>query len=283
MKSLQVRASDVDLALYEWEGSEPTLLFLHATGFHGRIWDQVIKRLDDAHCFAVDQRGHGRSGKSAAAPEWSTFAADVVALIDHFGWSGALGVGHSIGGHALTAAAAARPSAFQHLLLIDPVILPEAYYTGIVEGEHFTAKRRAEWSNPDEMFERFRTRPPFDRWDQAVLRDYVTHGLMPNPAGGGCILACDPAFEAAIYTYGFAANIHPLLDRVQIPVTVMRALVSGDASPTNFSASPTTPDLAARLPHGQDIYLPQHTHFIPMEAPALVAESLRAMISAARS
>jgi pimeloyl-ACP methyl ester carboxylesterase len=39
----------------------------------------------------------------------------------------------------------------------------------------------------------------------------------------------------------------------------------------DFSKSPTWPGLAAALPRGRDVFLPDHTHFIPMEDPALVA------------
>ncbi|MBK8025708.1 MAG: alpha/beta hydrolase [Chloroflexi bacterium] len=279
----RLRLTDVELALYEREGAPPTVLFLHATGFHGRIWDQVIERLGDVHTFALDQRGHGQSETPTLPPEWHTFAGDVVALGDHFSWTGIVGVGHSIGGHALTAAAAARPGLFARLLLIDPVIMPEAYYVGILEGEHFTARRRKDWRSPDEMFERFRERAPFDRWDEAVLRDYVGHGLRPNTGGEGYVLACDPAFEAASYNYGSAANIYPLLSSVHIPVTILRAAGHADASVNNFSASPTAPDLAGRFPNARDVSLPEYSHFIPMEAPDRTAEFVREEINAVRS
>ena len=34
---------------YEWEGEGPPILFCHATGFHGRIWDNVIRKLNNKH------------------------------------------------------------------------------------------------------------------------------------------------------------------------------------------------------------------------------------------
>ncbi|MCY4324386.1 MAG: hypothetical protein OXD00_12000, partial [Gammaproteobacteria bacterium] len=39
----------------------------------------------------------------------------------------------------------------------------------------------------------------------------------------------------------------------------------------DFSASPTWPELAARLPNGKDFYWPELSHFIPMQAPERVA------------
>lgn len=274
-----VSIDGIDLSHYEWSGEPPSVLFVHATGFHARIWDQVITHLPGHHCFAVDLRGHGFSGKPAEPPEWHYFAEDLIALGEHLGWSGLIGVGHSIGGHAITAAAASKPGLFSRLLLIDPVILPEQFYVGVVDLGHFAAKRRSEWTSPDEMFQRFKERPPFNRWEEAVLRDYVEYGLVPNPSGSGYVLACEPAFEAVSYNYGSGANIYPQIATITIPVTILRASGGTDASVFNMSASPTAPDLASRFPNAQDVYLPQHSHFIPMEAPELVADWVLRLIA----
>ncbi len=53
----------VDIAVWEWPGADPAIFFCHATGFHGRCWDQIcVARLKGRHCFAIDVRG------MAAAP-----------------------------------------------------------------------------------------------------------------------------------------------------------------------------------------------------------------------
>ncbi len=208
----RLSVNGLQLAVIEWgeaHADQPPIFFAHATGFHARVWDQVIALLPEFHCFALDQRGHGRSTQPPPPHHWRYFADDVIAVSQQLGLSRAIGVGHSIGGHAITAAAARQPDLFSRLLLIDPVILPEQAYVGVVELEHYTAKRRNEWNSPDEMFDRFKDRPPFNAWKPQVLRDYVDYGLLPNPNGAGYVLACAPAFEAATYNYGSDANIYP--------------------------------------------------------------------------
>jgi len=256
-------------------GDQPSILFVHATSFHARIWSQVIAHLTDFHCVAIDLRGHGRS--SAAPPPyfWNFFADDLIEVGEALGLSGAIGVGHSIGGHAVTLAAARQPNLFSRLLLIDPVIFPPEMYVGVVELNHFAARRRNQWNSPDEMYERFKDRPPFNAWNPAVLRDYVDYGLLPNPNGEGFILACTPEFEAASYNYGTATNIYPEIATIQIPVTILRAHRSSDNFTLNMADSPTAPDLASHFAHSTDVYLPDHSHFIPMEAPELVADYVR--------
>ncbi|MNC88577.1 hypothetical protein D3C83_44040 [compost metagenome] len=67
----------------------------------------------------------------------------------------------------------------------------------------------------------------------------------------------------------------PLLPRIQVPTTVLRAREREGPPVHSFAASPTWPALAAQLPQGRDVYLPERTHFLPMEAPELVARHVR--------
>ncbi len=272
-----IAVNGVTLALFMWAGTDeahPPLFFLHANSFHARVWDQVIAHLPDFTSYALDQRGHGRSSTPTDPPHWHYFADDAAAVLHALNLRGVIGVGHSLGSHALVAAAAQQPDLFAALLLIDPVIMPRAYYTGVRTEEHFSARRRFEWYSPAEMLARFQDRPPFDRWQPQVLRDYVDHGLIAQP-NGVYRLACDPAFEAAVYNHSSAADLYPLLPQVTTPITILRAGGHLESSISNLAASPTAPDLAEHFPNARDVHLPQFSHFIPMEAPELVADYIR--------
>src|SRR5262245_40154150 len=114
-----VEVNGVRLAVWDWDGPDGTLVFVHANGFHGRCWDQVIALLPEYRCLAVELRGHGRSEKLAPPDDWRPFGEDLAALAGAVGLRGAIGVGHSIGGHAAALAAALVPEAFARLVLID--------------------------------------------------------------------------------------------------------------------------------------------------------------------
>lgn len=280
-RMLRIPSGAEQLAVYEWPGEEPALLFAHATGFHGRIWDQVIRRLPGQRAIAFDFRGHGHSTKPQPPYNWRWFGDDVIAIVDALRLHECVAVGHSKGGHAVVYAAAHRPAAFAALLLIDPVILPSDLYERPPRtGEHFAARRRNEWESPEVMYERFASREPFSGWDRAVLWDYCRHGLLPNPEGPGYVLACPPAVEASIYAGSWGRNIYPEIARIRVPVRVLRARARGPhAVGVDMSASPTAPDLAAQFALGEDVALPHHSHFIPMEAPDLVAEECRRLLA----
>ena len=65
-------------------------------------------------------------------------------------------------------------------------------------------------------------------------------------------------------------------DGKQVPVTVLRAKQREATQTTlDFTKSPTWSELSKQFKHGRDVYLPELTHFIPMQDPALVASYLR--------
>lgn len=265
----------IELAAWEWPGDGPAILFAHATGFHGRVWDEVIRRAPGRRAIAVDLRGHGRSGKPGPPYCWTDFGRDLAALAEEMGLDGATGVGHSMGGHAVTLCATLRPETFSRLLLVDPVIFPpEVYADPRRTDAAYIARRRNEWASPEEMIERFRARPPFSAWRPETLRDYCEYALLRD--GKGWLLACPPAIEASIYTASKApeANLDPLLGRIEAPVTVVRGGIAWRREVFDLAASPTDPLLASRFPRGKDVLLEGRSHYIPMETPELVAEML---------
>jgi hypothetical protein len=67
---------------------------------------------------------------------------------------------------------------------------------------------------------------------------------------------------------------------VAVPVLVVRAMEPRTPEDlADFRYSPTWPPLAASFPLGRDLYRPDHTHFLPMEDPALTASLIVAELS----
>ena len=285
-------APGVRLAHFEWHahrrGASPTLWLVHATGFHGRVWDQTVRRLPaDRPVIAIEQRCHGRS---AAVPfdSWRAFGDDQVAQIDALGIRGAVGVGHSMGGHALVQAAAQRPGAFSRLVLVDPVMVDPAAYQqppAPLGTLHPAAQRKNRFASPQAMVERFAGRPPYAVFDRAALVDYCTHGLRPAADGDGFELCCAPQHEGQVYP--LARNMRETYDLVRaldIPVLVVRARnMDPTIQPWDPLGSPTWPGLAAEFPQGTDLFRADRTHFLPMEDPALMAQLIDAEFAALNS
>ncbi len=260
-----------------------SLLLLHATGFHAHCWRQVIATLpDEQHVVCVDLRGHGDSSKELHQ-DWTAFGEDVLALLAYLRLDRLLTVGHSMGGYIALTMLAGQPTRFCGAMLLDPVIMPPAFYDapplhGTDPGQHPTIKRRNEWRDWQEMHASLKPRQPFSLWDERVLRDYCEFGLKPLDADGadGFELACPPLAEANIYVTSTKVNPLTLGEHITQPVWVVRARerdweASRRSDRMEFVGSPTWPGLAAHLPKGKDVYWSDLTHFIPMQAPERVA------------
>ncbi len=268
-----------DLCWWEWgvpAAEKPSLLLLHATGFHGRIWDQIIARLPaDWHIVAPDVRGHGRSFKPDDLRNWGIVAQDIGVLVAAHGWQFDLAAGHSMGAVCVSWLAAHQPDAVARALLIDPVIFAPPMYE-MMKGmavmpvdSHPVARRRSQFASAQAMAERLKDRFPYNAWDAATMADYVTHGLLP--ADDGFQLACPPNLEASMYLGNAGAIPLDWLAAVQCPVTVLRGRNGERAGLGDFSISPTWPELAGAFPDGRDMQWDNCSHFIPMEAPDRLA------------
>ena len=275
---IHIDVDGVSLAVWDWPGDGPPLVFTHGSGFHGRCWDQVIQRLPNHRCLAPEARGHGRSSTPEPPYHWTTFGADLAGIVGHLNISGAVGVGHALGGHSLTYVAAQRPATFDALLLLDPTIWePEAYGSKPLN-TFIVRRRRDRWSSPEAMFQSFEGRPPWERWNRETLWDYCRYGLLLRD--GEYWVACPPLVEASAHECAkeTAANVHPLVPTIQCPVTVMRAGTSARRF-FNPEPSPTDPQLASKFPNGRDVFLHEVSHFIPMEKPDLVAQQICGILS----
>ena len=282
-----ITSNGIRLACHEWRaplrGEPPTLLMVHATGFHGRVWDPVIQRLPGRHVLAPDLRGHGRS-EAAPFASWEAFGRDLAGLASAMNLQGTIGIGHSMGAHALVQAAAFEPGRFSRLLLVDPVVQAPANYhlPPVPAGTlHPAAGRKRPFDSAKAMFERFAERSPYAVFDREALMQYCEHGLRPAAGGKGFELACAPEFEASIYpqargNLGVIASIRAL----QIPVWVVRARPQDPAVlPWDPLGSPTWPGLATEFRHGRDLVFPEQTHFLPMQDPTLMARLIDELIA----
>ena len=270
----------------ELRGVTPTLLFVHATGFHGRVWDQVISRLPDCHSIALESRGHGRSEK-VKIPHWGHVVDDVREFIRALNLTNVLAIGHSMGAHALIGAAPDVQERLLRIVAIDPVIAAEADYEDIlvdvsVSHEHPNARRRPVFDSVEDMAERLKTKGSYGKFDPAAFMDYCRHGLLQGE-DGAWHLACPPDIEASVYmTSRTNRAIYDAVRAIQVPVLILRAKLPGVMGEViDFSSSPTSPTLVREFPNAREHFFSDRTHFLPMEIPGIVAHMINGELSAA--
>lgn len=281
LKRYSCQIGDVSLSYVERHAGlkhqGPTLLFAHATGFHARVWDQVIDHLPAVHSICVDLHGHGQS-TGGPFSDWSDLGDEMSRFIQTVGLTDLVCIGHSLGGHVLAQATARQPNAMRALILVDPVIMPPEVYAMAQtlfpqSGQHPAAQRKRDFESVQEMIDRFKNRSPYALFTPEALRDYCEHGLLPHE--DGLTLACPPEVEASSYMSPMTgAFLLDQLDQITCPTVVMRGHTMDLKSLGDFTRSPTWPGLADALPNGTDIHRPDLSHFMPMQDPGFVAKQI---------
>jgi pimeloyl-ACP methyl ester carboxylesterase len=269
----------VGLAVTDWGGAGPVALCAHANGFCGALWAMVAAELaGDVRVVAVDLRGHGRSsappvGDDGHAYRWGVLADDVAALVEELGIEPALGVGNSVGGTSMLAAAARHPGLVGALLLVDPVILPRPRYahpeqspSRLMAG---ALKRRRRFPSRASVVAAYRERPVFAEWRPEALALYAEHGFVDTP-DGHVELRCAPEVEAAVFRHAASLDPFALVPALRSPGVVLFARDS-------FAREPYE-ELVALAPALQLVDM-DAPHLAPMTHPALVAGHVRAVLA----
>lgn len=261
----------VSIRIHHLGGSGPPLVCVHATGFHGRVWEPFVPRLRERFSIvALDQRGHGDSDKPETGYEWTRFGEDVLGVIDELELEAPAGIGHSAGAAALVFAETTRPGTFSRLVLMDPVT-PRPDVRGFMASEEnpmaaSARRRRAEWTTHEEMIDRLQEGSPLAEWRPEFLRAYVTYGTTALP-DGGFRLKCPPEVEAQIYLMG---GRHDGYDRLA-DLTCPTLLLVGEDSP--MWPAEDAKRAADGIPDGR-MDVVAGGHFFPMENPEGTLDAL---------
>jgi pimeloyl-ACP methyl ester carboxylesterase len=248
----------IRLALHDLGGDGTPALFVHATGFHGRVFAPLARRLwDRFHCLALDLRGHGESGVPANLNfDWVGFGTDVLTAIDELGLERPAGIGHSCGGAALLLAEQARPGTFTGLYCFEPVVRPPddpppAEISSLLI--RAARQRREVFSSRQLAYDNYASKLPLRVLDPEALAAYVDFGFEDLP-DGSVRLRCRGENEALVYE-GAVRHFSPEM----------------------------LGSVAEHLSNGRLEVLPGLGHFGPLERPGVVAASVIRAVDAPRA
>ena len=267
-----IAADGVAIAVHDLGGHGPDLLLAHGTGFHGHVWAPVAEHLRSRfRCLALDQRGHGESGRAVEDRfDWHDMAGDVLAVLDAMGLASPRGVGHSSGASLLLLAEEARPGSFSGLYCYEPIVAPvdDPPAAGVVNPMPARARRRREvFPSREAARQHLAQRPAFAGFAPDALRAYVDHGF-EELDGGGVRLKCRAEDEARTYEQGLSHTAFRKLGDVRCPVTLAWGEHTDTVGPSQAER------LAARLAAVRTVMVPGVGHLGPMEDPGAVAGSL---------
>ena len=113
-----------NIKYYIWgDKSKKPLLLLHGYNAHSFWWDHIAPSLTNDHCVvALDFSGMGESDRREEYSQ-EIFVDDVKGVIDDLSWNSCTCIAHSMGGSIATLATFIYPKIFDHLILLDSMIV----------------------------------------------------------------------------------------------------------------------------------------------------------------
>ncbi len=269
-ESHEVHLGRMRLHYLDWGNKHlPPTVFLHGGALNAHTWDLCCLALrDDYHCLALDQRGHGDSDW-AHDEDYSIGAqlGDTKGFVDKLGLDKFILVGMSLGAINSLAFAVAHPERLSHLVIIDAG--PEMRRPGSSRIRDFVNEVQ-ETVTVEAIIEKALKFNP--RRDPNILRRSLMHNLRQQPDGTWRWKYDTRRFKAMGQTSHREerAALADGLARILCPTLVVRG---GDSDVFHAEDAER---LAARLPNGRWVTVPDAGHTMQGDNPkALVAELRR--------
>jgi pimeloyl-ACP methyl ester carboxylesterase len=256
------------------------VIFLHANGFNAMTYRSVLAPLTPRlRLLGVDVQGYGLSPQRSPTEgrlNMLDLRDDLIALVDVLDGPPLVFAGHSMGGTIAVLTAAQRPDRVKAVALFDPVILSREVAQRAMssttpqfpDGQLAVGarRRRAVFASKQAVVDSYRGRGAFATWPERVLVDYVTDGFRERD-DGQVELTCAPAWESA----SFSAHGHDIwgaLETIHAPIVILRAETESTCSVEAAA------DFHAANPRSRVETIAGATHFLPIERPDLVRETL---------
>ncbi|MBU1358856.1 MAG: alpha/beta hydrolase [Gammaproteobacteria bacterium] len=261
----------------------PLVIFSHGNSFPASTYRVVLDSLRQRgfEVDAIEQFGH--DPKYPVSDNWPHLVEQLAdfaqAHVEKAGEPVFL-VGHSLGGFLSLMCAALHPQLARGVVMLDSPLIGgwRARTIGImkftpwmksVSPGMISRKRKNSWEHREAVFEHFRGKKVFSRWDERVLRDYIEYGTRDE--NDTRALSFDRDIESAIYdtiphNLTSLLRAHPL----KCPAAFIGARQSVEMRRAGLA-------LTRQVTRGRMMML-DGTHLFPMEKPDATAAAVEAAL-----
>lgn len=228
------------------------VVLIHGINGAASQWRGVMDELAARPVLAVDLRGHGESTMESGAFGYDadTYAADITAVLDHFGLSEVHLVGASFGGGIAVTVAARRPAKVRSVTIVGGALS----VAGTADIDAIVGELRR--LGPTPFFDMIAAGSFAPGTDTSLVRDSVALAARRD------VDTIERILRAA-----FAADV----SEAAAKVTSKALVLTGEHDQT------CAPELGAALAHalrGHHEILPGRGHMAHLEAPALIARMI---------
>ena len=265
------------LPYLHYDGGTSQIIFVHATGLMPWLWHPVIKEFVPQNSvwapFICDYR---ECNPQAGGLSWEIISRDLSVFCRSLKIEYPLFVGHSMGATVSTIAIANYGIKARGLILIEPIFLPEAFYSMEIDIKNHplaskSIKRTNHWNDENDAWSYLKSKSLFSSWDEQVLHLYLKYGMQKQEEGN-LKLTCSPQNEAAMFMGGWDVNPWPLLDKITCPVLVV------EGENTENKGLVDVQRAVSLLRRGQYKSVAQAGHLIPMQKPQDIVRIIKDFI-----
>lgn len=268
----------IALHFLEWRlegtGHAAPALLLHGLSSNAHYWDRLAKHLGDRRLIALDQRGHGLTGRPPHAPAVANGFAmdelieDVALAIESLDLARPVVAGHSWGATVALELAARRPRLISGLVFIDGPVQSASNLFSWEEAQGFMQpplpRYRAFADAVDD------SRRDFDgAWD-ADLEPFVMSRVMQE--GSSFILTLTSEVRLELLRGLYDSPVDQLWTELASPATALLARVG--PKPIKDWREKGVLELARRAPDVRVVWF-DTPHDIPIFAPEAVAAEIK--------
>jgi len=265
----------LEIHYYEWPGPKPNLVLLHPSSGYGRMWEWTANALGPRfHVYALDQRGHGDSGRPDGDYSAEEYALDLSLFFRQVGLDRAIIAGQSLGGRVGQVFAAMYPQHIQALALVGGPHTSNFFPTREATINVLGSAQRmlvspTEFPSREAALEYLRSNRPRDT--EAARHHRLEHNMVA--AGGGLAVKYDKV-RVAIGLAHMADDLRKYAAKATCPVAIVKGSHSSELTPAQAK------DIATCWKNGTVIDV-EGDYALQMENPAGLAQALTAFAASA--
>ena len=261
---------------------DPSVFLLHGLSSNARYWDRLARHLSSRRLVALDQRGHGLTGRPPQAPDGSAgygmqqLLEDAAFVIGELGLEKPVVVGHSWGATVALELVGTRPGLASALVFIDGPVQSAANMFSWEEAQRFMQPPLPRFAT----FADAAAQSALDfegAWD-SDLEPFVTARVVPD--GDALVLTLTAPVRLELLRGLYESQPDVLWPRIDVPATVLLAR----AGPAKISGwKELGAERLATVAPRVEVRWFDTPHDIPIFAPAEVAAEIERVGSAAAS
>jgi 2-(acetamidomethylene)succinate hydrolase len=260
---------------YEWPGAGPHMVLLHPSSGYGRMWEATASALGSQyHVWALDQRGHGDSGRPDGDYSAEAYSTDLLLFFQAVGIDKAIVAGQSLGGRVGQVFAAVHPERILGLGLVggphtSNFFPTRAETTKVLGSANRMLESPTEFPSLDAAYAYLKSARPRDQ--ESALRHRLEHNFVKT--GAGVAVKYDKV-RVAIGLAHMADDLRKYAARASCPVAILRGTHSSELTMAQAK------EIAGCWKNAAVVDV-EGDYALQMENPAGLAEALAALAARA--